>query len=126
MKYYECKKCGCIVELVRQGDENAECECGESLRELKTNVTEASQEKHIPVAKEEGNTVVVTVAEQEHPMNDEHYIGWVAICTDKGTQRRPLYPSEPPVVKFALTEGEKLREVYAFCNKHGLWRRKFG
>ncbi len=127
MKYYECKKCGCVVELVRQGNgAPVGCNCAETMRELKANSTEASHEKHIPRAKQVGNTVTVTVAEEKHPMNEEHYIGWVAICTDGGTQRKPLYPSDEPTVSFELSSGEKLREVYAFCNKHGLWRTNFG
>ncbi len=124
MKYYECKKCGCVFELVRCGDFD-KCYCGESLKPLNENSVEASHEKHIPIAEVDGDTVRVRVAEVAHPMSADHYIGWVAITTDGGTQRRPLYPDSEPVATFVLQSGERLRDVYAYCNKHGLWSKKY-
>ena len=124
MKYFECKKCGAVLELVRCGDDGRH-PCGETLKEVFPNETEAAHEKHIPIAKVSDGCVEVTVADVLHPMSSDHYIGWVAIATDGGTQRKPLYPGGEPIVRFALCRGERLREVFAYCNKHGLWSRKY-
>lgn len=124
MKYYECKNCGCVMELVRCGEDGRR-PCGENFRELTPNTTDAAHEKHIPIAEVSDGCIRVTVADVLHPMSPDHYIGWVAIATDGGTQRRPLFPDSEPKVEFAILKGEKLREVFAFCNKHGLWSRKY-
>ena len=123
MRYFECEKCGNVVELVRDGKKAMWC-CEEQMKELNPNTKEASHEKHIPVVEKKGDKVTVHVAEAEHPMIEEHYIGWVSICTDSGTQRKPLYINKEPKASFMLSKGEKLREAYAFCNLHGLWRKE--
>ena len=66
-KFYICEHCGNIVAMVRDGGVPVKC-CGETMQEIIPGTTEASQEKHIPVWKVEGNQVRVTVGEVEHPM----------------------------------------------------------
>ncbi len=55
-------------------------------------------------------------------MQDVHFIEWISIETDKGYQVKSLNPGEEPKAKFLLLEGEKLLNVYAYCNLHGLWK----
>lgn len=122
MKYFVCEHCGNIVEMVNNSGVPVVC-CGEKMKELVPGSVDAAVEKHVPVVKEEGNTVKVFVGDVEHPMVEEHYIGWVAIETKEGMQRKYLKAGEKPEASFALADGDKLVAAYAWCNLHGLWKK---
>ena len=95
--------------------------CGKKMTELVPNTTEAATEKHLPViTKNENGTVEIVVGSTLHPMLPEHFIGWVAIETKEGWQRKPL--AGEPKVSFSLTETDSLVAAYAYCNLHGLWK----
>lgn len=122
MKFYLCEHCGNIIEFVKSSGVPVVC-CGEKMKEIVPGSVDAAAEKHVPVVTVEGNKVKVCVGDVEHPMAEEHFIGWVAIETKKGVQRKELKPGEKPVVEFALTEDDELIETYAWCNLHGLWKK---
>ena len=79
-------------------------------------------QKHVPVWSREGNLVKVQVGSAAHPMVAAHYIEWVSLQTKAGNQRKALAPDQAPEVTFALTEGDEVEAVYAYCNLHGLWK----
>ena len=58
----------------------------------------------------------------EHPMVEAHYIEWVSLQTKSGNQRKVLKPGDAPEVSFAISEGDEVEAVYAYCNLHGLWK----
>ena len=120
VKFFICRHCGNLIEIVEDSGVPVLC-CGEEMEELIPNTVEASGEKHIPVAVVEGDSVVVNVGSVDHPMAEEHFIQWVYLLTDKGGQRKNLVPGSDPKVKFALGD-EKPVAVYAYCNLHGLWK----
>ena len=120
VKFYICEKCGNIVQKIEDSGVSVVC-CGQKMTYLEPGVVEASREKHIPVAKVEGNTVTVTVGSVEHPMSEEHSILWIYLETDKGAQYKHLAPGSAPAADFVLN-GEKPIAVYAYCNLHGLWK----
>ena len=122
MKFYVCEHCGNIVEAVKESGVPVVC-CGEPMKELVPGTTDAAVEKHVPVVNVEGNVVKVEVGEVEHPMVEEHFIGWVAIETKKGVQRKYLKPGEKPAVEFVLAEDDELVATYEYCNLHGLWKK---
>ena len=123
MKYYVCEHCGNIVEFVKESGVPVVC-CGEPMKELVPGVVDAAVEKHVPVVTVEGNVVKVEVGEVEHPMLEEHYIGFVAIETKNGAvQKKYLNPGEKPVAEFVLAEGDELVAAYEYCNLHGLWKK---
>ena len=93
------------------------------MKELVPGSVDAAVEKHVPVVTEDGNKVKVFVGEVEHPMVEEHYIGWIAIETKEGMQRKYLKAGEKPEAVFALADGDKLVAAYAWCNIHGLWKK---
>ena len=64
----------------------------------------------------------VTVGSVAHPMGEDHHIGWVALETAMGNQRKELIIDGAPEVSFALVEGDKPVAAYAYCNLHGLWK----
>lgn len=119
--FFICKHCGNIVAKIRDNGVSIQC-CGEDMQEIIPGTAEASEEKHIPVYKTEGDTVIVSVGSVEHPMTDEHYIEWVCIESDDGFQYKRLKPNTPPKVNFSLSKGDSIKAVYAFCNQHSLWK----
>ena len=120
-KFYVCKHCGNIYAAVKETGVKVKC-CGEDMSLIVPGTVDASKEKHIPVYKQEGNKVVVTVGSVIHPMEEAHYIEWISIQTKQGNQRKVLKPGQEPVVCFCLCEGDEVEAVYAYCNLHGLWR----
>ena len=120
-KFYICGHCGNIITKVKDAGVPVMC-CGQKMTELVPGSTDAAQEKHVPVYVVEGNTVKVTVGSVEHPMQPEHYIEWVTLQTKQGSQRKALQPGQKPEVLFALSEGDEVEAVYAYCNLHSLWK----
>ncbi|MBR3288901.1 MAG: desulfoferrodoxin [Lachnospiraceae bacterium] len=121
MRFFKCEKCGKIVALVNEKPVPTIC-CGEEMKELVANTTDAAQEKHVPVYKVNGNVVEVVVGDVAHPMTEEHLIEWVSLQTEQGNQRKVLKAGQEPKVSFAFCDGDKVKAVYAYCNLHGLWK----
>ena len=119
-KFYICAHCRNIVEMVYDTDIKLFC-CGDEMKELVPNTVEASGEKHIPAVTVKDGLVEANVGSVNHPMESVHWIEWVQLVTDKGSQRKYLKPGEAPNVKFLLSD-EKPLAVYAYCNLHGLWK----
>ena len=119
--FFGCKHCGNIVAMIKNSGVSIQC-CCEDMQEIIPGTTEASQEKHIPVYKTEGDTVIVSVGSTLHPMAPEHYIEWVCIESEDGFQYKILSPNTPPKATFLLSKGESVKAVYAFCNHHNLWK----
>lgn len=119
-KFFKCKRCGKIVEVINDGAPETVC-CGEPMVELKANTTDAATEKHVPVIEIVGDKVSVSVGSVVHPMEAAHYIQWIAIETNRGVYRKNLNPGEEPKATFILSD-EKLIAAYEYCNLHGLWK----
>ena len=64
--------------------------------------------------------MTVRVGEVTHPMDEDHYIEWIAHVHDGRVCRVNLKPGDEPVAKFAYKSGGTL---YAMCNKHNLWKK---
>ncbi|WP_312279812.1 desulfoferrodoxin [Oscillibacter sp.] len=122
LKFYICKHCGNLVEMVHTGGGQLVC-CGDPMVELKANTVDASQEKHVPVVTVEGDTVKVAVGAVAHPMLEEHYIQWVYLMTEHGALRHEFKPGDAPEATFCLN-GEKALAAYEYCNLHGLWKKE--
>ncbi len=120
-QFFICKHCGNIIAYVKDSGVRASC-CGEEMQELIPGTTDAAREKHVPVYSVENGTVSVNVGEIDHPMLAEHYIEWVSLQTKFGNQRKQLKPGDAPSVTFALSDGDEVEAVYAYCNLHGLWK----
>ena len=117
LSVFKCAKCGNIVEVMHVGGGTLSC-CGEPMKQLKENTTDAATEKHVPVL--DGKKVKVGSA--AHPMADDHYIEWVEVIRQNGERvaRCFLKPGEEPCAEFKCAEpGVTMRE---YCNKHGLWK----
>ena len=123
MKFYKCKSCGKIVAMLKGSACDTVC-CGEAMVEIKANTTDAAVEKHVPVVQKNGNLVEVNVGSVTHPMEEKHYIEWIALETKTGIQFKALKPAEAPRAVFALADGDDVVRTLAYCNLHGLWADK--
>lgn len=118
-KLYKCAHCGQIVMKVLPTKVPVIC-CGEPMQELKSRSVDAAVEKHVPVVKQSGCAVEVTVGEVDHPMEEDHYITHIFAVTTTGVQIVELKQGDKPKATFGLAEGQKLVAVYEYCNLHGL------
>lgn len=116
--FFLCEICGNQVGLIKDGGGQLVC-CGQPMTKLEANTTEASYGKHIPVAVRENEKISVRVGSDPHPMLQEHYIEWIAVVGDEGTERISLTPANEPKAVFC---DKTNADVYAYCNLHGLWK----
>lgn len=123
MKIYRCNICGNIVHHLNDSGVRVVC-CGEEMKLLELKTEEMVGEKHKPVVEVNKNEVKVVVGEVLHPMSKEHLIEWIVLLTDQGVRVNHLTAEDSPETTFALLEGEKVLEVFEYCNLHGLWSTK--
>lgn len=116
---YKCSVCGNIVEVVHVGGGELVC-CGKPMILQEENSQDAATEKHVPVIEKNGDEVIVKVGSVLHPMEDEHYIEWIELITEKKVLRKNLKPGDTPMAKFIVPDGEI--SARAYCNIHGLWK----
>ena len=121
VKVFKSANCNELVLVLKDDDGNLAC-CGEPMKLLKANTTDAANEKHVPVATVNGNVVDVVVGSVEHPMTEEHLVEFIYLETEKGGQIRYLNHTDSPKASFVLAEGDKAVAVYEYCNLHGLWK----
>lgn len=120
-KFYICEHCGNLVTFLENKGVPVMC-CGQKMTELVPGTSDAAVEKHVPEVKVEGSRVSVQVGSVAHPMIPEHYITFIWIETEHGSQLARLNPGDKPEASFLLSEGDRVTAVYAYCNLHGLWK----
>ena len=109
-KFYVCPVCGNVI--IATGETVVSC-CGITLPPLEA---EPADEEHA-ISKE--------IAEDEyyvsidHPMTKEHYISFLAAVSDFGVQLVKLYPEGNAEARFKI---DRVKTLYAYCNRHGLFR----
>lgn len=118
MKIYICPICGNVVELIGDKHGNLVC-CGKPMEELNANTSDGAKEKHVPVIEKEDSEIIVRVGSTLHPMDSDHSIKWISLVKENQTMRIDLKPGDTPEVTFPYI---KASTVYAYCDKHGLWK----
>lgn len=121
LEVYKCDVCGNIVEVAHGGPGALVC-CGQNMRLLTENTTDAATEKHVPVIEMGDGTITVKVGSVPHPMEDAHYIEWVELIADGKVYRQYLNPGETPEATFNLSATAVTAREY--CNLHGHWTAK--
>ena len=122
MYFYRCSHCGKLIVMFDKMDIPTIC-CGEPMKELTANTSDAAFEKHVPVIEEKDNVVTVRVGEVAHPMLPEHFISLIVLHTDQGYKVKHLKAGEAPLATFAIMDNEIVFSAYAYCNLHGLWKK---
>ncbi len=121
VEFYRCRHCGNIITFLKASGAPVSC-CGEPMKKLEANTTDASTEKHVPVVTQVDGKVQVIIGSVLHPMVDEHYIEWIACVSEEKVEFRYLEPGVQPMAEFYnITSGT----VYEYCNLHGLWKAEF-
>ena len=110
MCFYVCPVCGNIIASVGHGAFSC---CGIDLPEA-----EAEKEDN-------GHCICVETVDQEysvalsHPMEKGHYISFIAYVTSDTVNLVKLYPEQGISVRFRK-QGHGI--IYAYCNRHGMFR----
>ena len=118
LKLKRCKKCNALVEVL----EDCNCEgcgiicCEEKMEEVKANSVDAAFEKHVPTYEKVGDVMNIKV---NHVMEENHYIEWILVLTEKEEKKLILKPNDTPEMTVPYEKGAL---IYAYCNKHGLWK----
>ena len=110
-KLYVCPLCGNIFHST--GSAMVSC-CGITLPPLEAEEPEESHEVQWELSE---NDFYVT---STHPMTKEHYLSFVAYCTDNRFELVKLYPEGSAEARFQ-NRGQGI--LYWYCNRHGLFRK---
>ena len=82
---------------------------------------DSSVEKHVPYIEKTGDKILVRVGQnQDHPMEEKHYIEWIQILADGKSYRQFLKPGDKPQAMFEIKPDKVSAREY--CNVHGLWK----
>lgn len=116
----KCKSCKAIVKVLEDcncGGCGIIC-CGEPMEKLVPNSVDAAVEKHIPTYEKVEDEILVKV---NHAMEKEHYIEWISLVKENKEWDVRLYPEQNAEVRFPYILGST---IYAYCNRHGLWKKE--
>ena len=116
---YKCETCRAMVEVLQGGMGTPVC-CGAPMALCRGGVTDASKEKHVPVAERTAQGMKVKVGALAHPMEEKHWIQWVELVGDTCRYMCFLRPGDAPEAECACGCKGKV-VVRAYCNLHGLW-----
>ena len=112
IKFYVCPVCGNVIQAT--GDTVVSC-CGITLPPLEA---EGADAEHIIRTEIVEDEYYVTI---EHPMTKGHYISFLAAISDHGVQLAKLYPEGSAEARFKIG---RVKQLYAYCNRHGLYSHK--
>ena len=108
-KFYVCPVCGNVI--IATGEAVVSC-CGITLPPLEAEAMDEEHEIRKEVVEDEYYVSV------DHPMTKEHYISFLAAVSDFGVQLVKLYPEGNAEARFKI---DRVRKIYAYCNRHGLF-----
>ena len=119
---YKCNICGNIVEILHTGVGELVC-CGEPMQKQQPQTKDASTEKHVPYIQHTDEGILVKIGQnQDHPMEEKHYIEWIQLIADGKTYRQYLKPADKPQALFKISADTV--EAREYCNLHALWHNK--
>ena len=112
----KCDNCKALVKVLKDCNCN-DCSficCSKPMTSEIANSSDASKEKHLPEYKIIDNKIYVVV---NHVMEEEHHIEWISYVTENN--ENIIYVKEKAEATFDyISKGY----IYAYCNKHGLWK----
>ena len=111
-KFYVCPVCGNVIQTT--GEAVISC-CGIMLPPLEAEDMDEEHRINVEVVEDE---YYVTI---NHPMTKDHYISFLAAVSDQGIQLTKLYPEGNAEARFKIN---RVKRLYAYCNRHGLFQMK--
>lgn len=110
-RFYVCPICGNVIQAVGEGAFSC---CGIQLPALEPEENNDGHQMQVEVI---DNEYYITV---DHEMKKEHYISFFAYVTSGRAELVKMYPEQNPEARFAK-KGHGF--LYAYCNKHGLYKK---
>lgn len=111
-KIYVCPICGNIITSL--GEAVVSC-CGVTLPVLEAE--EPSNSHMLNIEKSEDEYFITS----NHEMTKSHYISFIAAVKDNCVELTKLYPESPAEARFKIA---RTRDIYYYCNQHGLFKYK--
>ena len=108
-KFYVCPVCGNVIQTT--GEAVISC-CGITLPPLEAEEPDEEHSLNVETVEDE---YYVTL---NHSMTKEHYISFMAAISDDGVQLVKLYPEGNAQARLKIS---RVRKLYAYCNRHGLF-----
>ena len=124
LRFYVCPCCGNVITAC--GEASISC-CGVQLPALEAESAAVLPEACAVEGDEAAHAIEVSYADAElyvtidHPMTKSHYVSFVAYVTADRVDLRKLYPEQECEARFYY---RGTGDVYAFCNRDGLFVRK--
>lgn len=112
-KFYVCPICGNVIHSIGEGVFSC---CGIT---LPVQEPEKADEEHSILVEKVENEYYVTM---NHPMTKTHFISFFAYITWDRVQLVKLYPEQDAQARFPMSVRGGV--IYAYCNKHGLFKTK--
>ena len=109
-RLYVCPVCGNVIAAA---GEAVVCCCGITLPPLEA---EAADTAHGAVTESVEDEYYIALS---HEMSKEHYISFFAAVTDNEVRLVKLYPEGNAEARFRRG---RIHAIYAYCNRHGLFR----
>lgn len=109
-KFYVCPVCGNVIRST--GEAIISC-CGITLPPIEPENTDKDHEIRLETVEDE---YYVQIA---HPMTKEHYISFIAAVSYQGIAFVKLYPEGNAEARFKKSY---VKYLYAYCNRHGLFK----
>lgn len=114
----KCNSCGATIKILKDCKCNGcgiVC-CEKPMEVIKPNSVDAAIEKHVPTYEIKDNKIYITV---NHVMEEEHYIEWISVVSEGRECTTYLKPGMEAKTHFKYIPGST---IYAYCNKHELWK----
>lgn len=108
--FYVCPVCGNVSVCA---GEAVVCCCGVTLVPSEAEEPDGTHEISVETVEDE---YYITV---NHEMTKEHYISFLAFVSDNGVSLIKLYPEGDAEARFKIN---RTYAVYAYCNRHGLFK----
>ena len=111
-KFYVCPVCGNVVHCT--GETLISC-CGITLPALEA---EEADDEHLLTVEKVEDEHFITV---HHSMTKQHFISFAAFVTSDRIQMVKFYPEGNAETRMQL---RGMGQIYYYCNRHGLFKRK--
>lgn len=110
VRFYVCPVCGNVI--MGTGEAVISC-CGIVLPPLEPETPDEAHALNINVVEDE------YYVSSDHPMTKQHYVSFIAAVQDNSVELTKLYPEGAAQARFKIS---RTRDLYWYCNRHGLFR----
>src|SRR5690554_1969850 len=121
LHFYRCPICHSMVDLVYDEGHSLHC-CGTEMQLLKPRTAAKRDANHEIELTHRGDLLYVKVGSKPHPQSVDHQITTIFLVTKHHTRRHDIRKGTPASAVFTDTDHG---DVYAYCNKEGLFKVSF-